>query len=503
MEMGKLISRFLSLFIQKFRFCHFTFKSSAFAIFHFSFFIFHSKALLLLFFIFHLITFSSCSNPKNKENEKVIIDLQQIKENRKITAVTLNTSTSYFIYKMEQMGYEYELIENFAESLGLDLEIKIAENVTRLEEMLDSVDADIVAYPIQMDNTMKNKYLFCGVEQQNHLVIVQRAEKDDVVIKDVTELIGKEVWVKDKSREHGRLINLNTELGGGIIIKNIERDTITTEDLIEMVSTGEISYTVSDDKLARINQTYHLNIDIKLPVSFPQRASWIVRKESPELANAVNEWAENISKGVILKATSKRYFEQSKNEEFSSGGVIIKKGDISPYDDLFKKYAEESGWDWRLLAAIAYHESRFHNNLESWAGAKGLMGIMPRTALSFGFSPDSLDNPAISIQAGIKCLSYFRNHFPETEDEEERIKLTLASYNAGSGHIIDARGLAEKHGKNPNIWDDNVAQFITLKSEPEYYNDPVCKHGYLRGTETFKYVKDVMSRYRFYKSRTK
>ena len=490
----KLISGFLSLLIQKPRFCHFPFKSSAFAT---AFFIFHFS-----FFIFHLITFSSCSNPKNKEDEKVIMDLKQIKESRKLTVVTLNTSTSYFIYKMEQMGYEYELIENFAESLGLDLEIKIAENVTRLEEMLDSGEVDIVAYPIQMDNAMKNKYLFCGVEQQNHLVIVQRAEKDDAVIKDVTELIGKGVWVKDKSREQGRLISLNTELGGGIVIKNIERDTITTEDLIKMVSTGEISYTISDDKLARINQTYHLNIDIKLPISFPQRASWIVRKESPELANAVNEWAENISMGVILKATSKRYFEQSKNEEFSSGGIIIKKGDISPYDDLFKKYAEESGWDWRLLAAIAYHESRFHNNLESWAGAKGLMGIMPRTARSFGFSPDSLDNPAISIQAGIECLSYFKNQFPEAEDEE-KIKLTLASYNAGSGHIIDACGLAEKHGKNPNIWDDNVAQFIRLKSEPEYYNDPVCKHGYLRGTETFRYVKDVMSRYRFYKSRTK
>ena len=449
------------------------------------------------------IALSACNFSNKKEPEKTATDdLQRIKENRKLTAVTLNTSTSYFIYKMEQMGYEYELIENFAESLDLELEIKIAENVTRLEEMLRNGEADIVAYPIQMDNAMKNKYLFCGVEQQNHLVIVQRAEKGDTIIKDVTELINKNVCVKDKSREQERLINLNTELGGGIVINNIDRDTITTEDLIEMVSTGEIKYTVSDNKLAQTNRTYYRNIDIRLSVSFPQRASWIVRKDCPELANAVNEWAESISKGVALKAASKRYFEQSKNEEFSSGGVIIKKGDISPYDDLFKKYATESGWEWQLLASIAYHESRFHNNLESWAGAKGLMGIMPRTARSFGFSPDSLDNPEISIQVGIECLSYFRNQFSGTENEEEKIKFTLASYNAGSGHIIDARGLASKHGKNPGIWDDNVAEFIRLKSEPQYYNDPVCKHGYLRGTETFKYVKEVMSRYRFYKSKT-
>ena len=243
------------------------------------------------------------------------------------------------------MGYEYELVENFAESLNLELKIKIAENVTRLEEMLQNGEADIVAYPIQMDNAMKNKYLFCGIEQQNHLVIVQRAERGDTVIKDVTGLIGKEVWVTDKSRYHERLVNLNTELGGGIIIKSLERDTITTEDLIGMVSEGEIQFTVSDNKLAQINRTYYRNINIDLSISFPQRASWIVGKDSPELAKAVNEWADNISKGLTLKTTAKRYFEQSKEEEFSSGGVIIKKGDISPYNDLFKKYSAETAWD--------------------------------------------------------------------------------------------------------------------------------------------------------------
>jgi membrane-bound lytic murein transglycosylase F len=448
------------------------------------------------------IMLSACNLSKKKETETVLTDLQLIKIKGELTAVTLNTSTSYFIYKTQQMGYEYELIEDFAESLGVELNIKVAENVTRLEEMLQNGEADIVAYPIQMDNTMKNKYLFCGVEQQNHLVIVQREEKGDTVLKDVTQLIGKEIWVKGNSRSHERLINLNTELGGGIIIKNIERDTVTTEDLIGMVADGEIRYTVSDNNLARLNRTYYRNIDIGLSISFPQRASWIVRKDCPKLAETVNEWAANISKGLTLKAATKRYFERSKDEDFASGSIIIKKGDISPYDSLFKKYAPEIGWDWQLLASIAYQESKFHNHLESWAGAKGLMGIMPRTARSLGFSPDSLDNPETSIQAGVKCLISFGKYFPEME-EDEKIKFTLASYNAGGGHVTDARNLASKYGKNPNIWNDNVAEFIRLKSEPKYYNDSICKHGYLRGTETFRYVKDIMARYKIYKSRTK
>jgi membrane-bound lytic murein transglycosylase F len=349
---------------------------------------------------------------------------------------------------------------------------------------------------------MKNKYLFCGVEQQNHLVLVQRANKGDTMITDVTQLIGKEVWVKKNSRYHERLLNLNAELGGGIIIKNIERDTITTEDLIGMVSSGKIGYTVSENNLARLNRTYYRNINIDIPVSFPQRTSWIVRKESPELAKAINEWAANVSKSPVFRAAVKRYFEQSKNEDMTDEGLIIKKGDISPYDDIFRKYAGETGWDWQLLASIAYQESGFHNKLESWVGAKGLMGIMPRTARSLGFSPDSLDNPEISVMAGVKCLIGFSKYFTNINDSAEHIKFTLAAYNAGNGHITDARRLAAKYGRNADVWDDNVAEYIRLKSEPEYYNDSLCNHGYLRGAETFEYVKKVIERYRFYKSKS-
>ncbi|MDR3250733.1 MAG: transporter substrate-binding domain-containing protein, partial [Tannerella sp.] len=451
-----------------------------------------------------LLTACNLAKPKEpKEPNHPIYDLAEIKAKDTLTAVTLNTSASYFIYKMQQMGYEYELIEDFAGSLGLKLEIKIAENVTRLEEMLRQGEADILAYPVQMDNTMKNRYLFCGVEQQNHLVIVQRADRSDTIIKDVTQLIGKEVVVKSGSRYHDRLVSLNEELGGGIRIKDVGRDTVTIEDLIEMVASGEISYTVSESNIARLNHTYYSNIDIGLSVSFPQRASWIVRKDCPKLAQAVNDWAANISKGATLKAATKRYFERSKQDDVAADGLIIKKGDISPYDELFRQYSSELGWDWQLLAAIAYQESKFYNHLESWAGAKGLMGIMPNTARGFGFHVDSLDNPELSIQVAIKCLVYFRQLFPDIEDETEKIKFTLASYNAGGGHVVDARNLALEYGKSKDVWDGNVAGFIVLKSEPEYYNNPVCKHGYLRGVETFKYVNEVMERYMFFKSRTK
>jgi len=451
-----------------------------------------------------LLFLSACYSNKKKEQPVgvVIKDLPQLQQEGEITAVTLNTSTSYFQYRMNDMGYEYDLISDFAKAHNLKLNIKVAENSNRLIEMLLAGEADVVAYPMQISNESKKEVLFCGQETQSTQVLVQRANRGDTILTDVTELINKEVYVKSETRYAQRLKNLNEELGGGIRIMDIAKDTITTEDLIEMVSMGEIPYTVSDDKTARLNKTYFWNIDVNLPISFLQRSSWAVRKNSPLLAIAINEWASGQTGQQTYKSVIKRYFELSK-QPFESTMPEIRNGQISPYDDLFKKYATLLGWDWQLLAAIAYQESRFDPNVVSWAGAEGLMGIMPNTARALGVSPHELKDPDIGVRTGVECLRRFGQGFSEIENQTERIKLTLASYNAGIGHVYDAQHLAEKYGKDSNIWDNNVADGIRMKSEPEYYNDPVCKYGYLRGNETLNYVNDVMLRYEYYKKQTK
>lgn len=449
-----------------------------------------------------LFVLSGCySNEKKKDHAPLSKDLPQLIEKGEITAVTLYSSTTYFQYKMDEMGYEYDLIKDFARSKGLKLNIKVAENSTRLLEMLLAGEADIVTYPIQITNTLRNQVLFCGRETQSAQVLVQRANRGDKILKDVTELIGKEVYVQTGTRYADRLENLNEELGGGITIHYITKDTISTEDLIERVSTGEIPYTVSDDKTALLNKTYYWNINVDLPVSFMQRSSWIVGKNSPLLAAAIDQWASDQTGTQNYRAIVKRYFELSK-EPFESTIPEIKDGQISPYDDLFRKYASLLGWDWQLLASISYQESHFNPQVVSWAGAEGLMGIMPNTARALGVSPHELKDPEIGIRSGIEVLRRFRQGFSEVEDDVEKIKLTLASYNAGIGHVYDAQRLAVKHELDPKIWDKNVAECIRWKSDPAYYNDPVCKHGYLRGKETLNYVYEVMNRYAYYKSKT-
>lgn len=456
------------------------------------------KKGILYFFFFTILTGCISRNPGTTG----VRDFTQILASGEIRAVTLYGSTSYFQYKMEEMGYEFDLINDFASTHNLKLTILVAENTPELIEMIKSGEADVAAYPIFTNNELKQEVIFCGYEELTSQVLVQRANKGDTIIKNVTELIGKEIYVKADTKYSERLHNLNEELGGDLKINEIYEDSVTTEDLIEQVSKGEIKYTVSDDNLARLNKTYFWNINTNLNISFMQRSSWIVNLQSPDLATAINEWSSNNTSKRVFRSTMKRYFELSKASELSEI-VEIKNGYISPFDSTFKKHAVTLGWDWQLLASIAYQESRFNSSVVSWAGAEGLMGIMPGTARSFGVSPHELKKPDIAIRTATLCIAEFRKGFRTITNQQEKIKFTLAAYNAGIGHIYDAQRLAIKYGKDPNIWDNNVVEYVKLKNDPTYYNDSICKHGYLRGSETANYVNQVMRRYAYYKQRTK
>ena len=155
------------------------------------------------------------------------------------------------------------------------------------------------------------------------------------------------------------------------------------------------------------------------------------------------------------------------------------------------------GWDWRLLASIVYQESNFQPGAESWAGAVGLMQLMPSTAEEFGATDRT--NPHQSLKAGTRYLRYLDRLWGKNiQDPKERLKFVLASYNAGLSHIIDARNLTKKYGKDPMKWDD-VESFLKQKSNPKFYRDPVAVAGYCKCEEPVNYVRDILSRYEEYK----
>ncbi|MGL4853027.1 MAG: transglycosylase SLT domain-containing protein [Phocaeicola sp.] len=440
------------------------------------------------------------STPKSQAVQEERYDLQQIKDSGVLTVLTLSGSTTYFDYRGETMGFQYELAEQFANYIGVKLAVKVAPNVQELVRMLQDKEGDLIAYNLAMTKELKDSILFCGESVITHQVLIQRQDKNSL-IKDVIELIDKEVYVKP-SKYAERLNNLNQELGGGIQINLVENDSISTEDLIAKVSKGEIEYTVCDNDLARLNKTYYANLNIGLAISFDQRASWAVRKESSELAALATQWHNENNTSLAYQASSKRYFEMSK-QLIHSPILSITEGKISHYDDFFKKYAKEIGWDWRLLAALAYTESNFDATVISWAGAQGLMQLMPRTARAMGVPKGKEQDPEESIKAAVKYIGITSRSFQNVRIEEQRVKFTLAAYNAGVGHVFDAMALTEKHGKDKYQWDKNVAEYILLKSNEEYFNDPICKNGYLRGSETYAFVQDVITRADIYRKKVK
>ena len=411
-----------------------------------------------------------------------------------LRVATLYSPASYFIYRDEEMGYDYALVSEFAADKGMELDIEIATSLSAALEMLDSGKVDLIAYEVPVTTEYNDVVRHCGPVSITTQVLVQPRGGDEIT--DVTGLVGRDIYVEKDSKYQYRLANLNNELGGGISVHAVDRDTLITEDLIAMVSTGEIPLTVVDSDIAKINKTYYPNLNIGMPLSFEQRARWAVSPAKAWLADSIDAYFGGEQPRAAVSAEYKRYFELSKSMP-SMLTYDLSRGVISPYDDLFRQYAGELGWDWRLLASQAFVESRFDNNVVSWAGARGIMQIMPGTARANGADPASLTDPATSVRVAVKVLKATDNMLRQyVPDDDERRLFVLAAYNSGAAHVIDAIALARKYGLDDTKWTGSVEEAVLMKAHPQYYNDPVVKYGYFRGRQTTEYVRQVMAFYK-------
>lgn len=222
---------------------------------------------------------------------------------------------------------------------------------------------------------------------------------------------------------------------------------------------------------------------------------WLVGSSSPELARAVNDWYKpELQQQMRRKAPAATSVRRHARPVMLNPG----KGQISQYDDLLQQNASTIGWDWRLLAAQCYQESAFDPKAVSWAGAQGLMQIMPSTAEHLGVAASDIFDPVTNIAAGARYLRELSQSFADVRPQSARIPYILAAYNGGANHVRDAMALARKNGHNEHIWRE-VEPYILLLSEPRYYNDPVVTSGYLRGSETHGYVRAIMERWAQYR----
>ncbi len=436
-------------------------------------------------------------------------DLKEILASGKLVALTDYSSSSYFLYKGVPMGFEYEVLQAFADHIGVELHMKPVSDMDDITEKLLEKEGDIIAANYTVTNQRKRDVRFTEPLLQTRQVLVQklpegwwnytREELNDRLIRNPVKLVGKDVHVRRHSSFYTRLINLMDEVGGIINVKFAEG--LGTEKLIEMVSEGQIEYTVADENVAVLNKVYHPNIDVKTALSFNQKVAWACRPSSRALTDTLNQWLTDFKKTEEFAVIHLKYFKArtQHKERVLSEYSSLRGGKISPYDDLIKAGAKTLGWDWKLLAALIYQESKFDAEAQAWTGAAGLMQLIPETAQRFNAS-DPYD-PTQNIEAGVAYLQTIQSYWQDTLGNDSTVFLpfVMASYNVGLGHLLDAQRLAVKHEGDPSNW-EHVAAFLALKSQPQYYRDEVVRHGYCRGSEPVNYVKNIMLMWEHYRN---
>jgi membrane-bound lytic murein transglycosylase F len=425
-----------------------------------------------------------------------------------IRAATDYSTVNYLVYRGETIGYQYELLKEFTKYLGMDLEMVIVKDLHKAYDLLNKGDVDIIAMGLTVTRERRQLVDFTEPISATQQVLIQRKPdnyhklktKDEIeshLIRNQMDLAGKTIYVQKGTIFVQRLASLANEIGDTIYILAEDKDM---EELIAAVASGEIDYTVADQHIAFVNARYFPNIDVKTPISFPQKLAWAVKKGNDVLLDTVNTWLEEFNKSLLSRLIYNKYFKNVRTARIARSEYnSFSGGSLSPYDKAIKKASKIIGWDWRLLASMIYQESEFKPNVKSWVGAYGLMQMMPKTFEKYGI--DTTASPALQVKTGAKYLKHLDSQLPEEiQDSLERVKFTLASYNCGLGHVLDARRLTEKYGRDPNVWTGNVDHFILNLSDKFYYHDTVVYYGYLRGEETYKFVHEILRRYEDYKN---
>ena len=442
--------------------------------------------------------------------EPIDRDLGDIYARDTLVVLTSYTSTSYFLYRGEPMGFEFELLREFAGDQDITFVIEVVPRDSLLY-YLNAGRGDIGAarlVPVEQDTAA---FAFTEPLYTTNAVVVQRDTRSPDSarvgneplalkarrVRRPADLAGEQVHVPDADPYATRLVELETQIPGEIEVVEVDS---TTESLIRSVATGDIELTLAQENVAALEEETYGNLSVRPVVGAPHGVAWAVRRNAPLLREALDEWIAAERDTERWAVLYRKYYvdRRAYRERVETGYLTADTGVLSAYDALLKAHAPGIGWDWRLLASQMYQESRFEPDARSWAGAQGLLQIMPATARELGIA--NVWDPEQNVAGAVRYLEWLDRHFwRETiPDPVERTKFILASYNAGAGHVMDAQRLAEAEGGDPTRWAD-VAYWLLQKSRSEVYRRPEVRHGYCRGLEPVTYVSRILERYAHYR----
>lgn len=424
--------------------------------------------------------------------ERFTGDLDGIKRRGFIRAVTRNTAASYFMWKGRILGYEFELLEEFAKQLGVRLEIIVAPGHDEFIRYLNEGRADIAAALLSITERRREQGVEFSVPYLDSGVgIVARAGDK---IEKLEDLSGRTIYVREASSHYEDFQRLQQKVPG--VKLELVPDEMNIYEIIDKVANGEYDLAIADDVTIRSELTWRDDIELALDLETDNnKYGWMMRNTNPQLLEAANEFFTSRKTRSTLSNLYKKYFESPKHTR-PEITKLTRRGHISPYDKLVQKYAEEYDFDWRLVTAQMFQESSFNPRAKSWAGALGLMQVMPDTGKQMGET--NLFDPETSVRTGIRYLNWLHEKFVNREgiSPENRMWFTLAAYNAGLGHVYDAKDLAEEMGWDRKVWFGNVERAMLLLSERKYYSK--ARYGYARGAEPVEYVRKIEARFRTY-----
>lgn len=434
--------------------------------------------------------FLSNTRVDERRPQRYVGDWPVLRERGAIRFITTNTAATYFIWRGQLLGFEYDLARRFADRFGLQLEIVVPPSQANLLSWLRQGYGDIVA--AGLTPSRERELLGVSFSRPYHQVVetvVARAEDDDV--RTVADLAGRTLVVRRRSSYWNTAEALRAQ---GIRLRlEAAPESLSTEEIIDHVADGRYDLTIADSHILEIELALRSDIRRAVEIGEPIRHSWAVRQEDTLLLRVVDQFFREEYRGLWFNLTHDKYFATPQRIREQATERVARTGEISPYDSLIRSHAERAGFDWRLIASQVYQESRFDPEARSFAGAVGLMQIMPRTATAYG--ADDPTEPADNIAAGVRYLEHQYSLF-EDLPASERIWFALASYNAGYGHVQDARRIARRRGLDADVWFDQVEAVMPLLARSEYYEH--APHGYCRCLEPVKYVRAVRDRYEAY-----
>lgn len=412
-------------------------------------------------------------------------DLEQTRMQGEIVMVTRNSPTTYFEDRTGRTGYEYELAKAFADHLGVDLKVEVADNLSDIFTTLDKGKASFAAAGLTITDDRQRWARFATPYIQVSEQVVYR--RGGLRPKQTLDLARGQLVVSSDSSHAQRLRALQSDEIPELTWS--ESPDLEVSDLLQMVSSGNIDFTVVDSNEFDVLQAYYPNLAVAFDLSSLQNVAWAFEhSRDNSLHQAANEFFRQPQTRETLATLSERFYGHLDQLNYVGAKRFLRQTEkkLHRYKDTFQTAAKKDVIDWRLLAAMGYQESHWNPRAKSFTGVRGLMMLTRNTAKELGIK-NRLDATQ-SIMGGSRYLKKLRQRVGSEVAEPDRTWMALAAYNVGFGHLRDARKLTRDMGGNPNLWLD-VKDSLPLLSQKRYYRNTT--HGYARGHEPVTYVQNI------------